>query len=141
MFVIILAFMISSITLGFAVRILERPYYQAEEEGASSVDKGLSNYQDYSFLFNGWWLIVVTMTTVGFGDFFAVTYFGRTVSVIACFIGTFLVSLTVVTLSSGSKYKMNQQRAFNSIISIAHFQKKKLAAARYILYHLRLLRC
>jgi len=47
---------------------------------------------------NGWWLIVVTMTTVGFGDFYAKTYLGRLVSSLACIYGTFLVSLMVVTL-------------------------------------------
>jgi len=77
------------------------------------------------------------MTTVGFGDFYAVTYFGRTVSVLAVFMGTFLVSLMVVTLSSSSKFKVNQQKGFNSLISIVHFQKKKIAAARYILHFLR----
>ena len=99
------AFMITSLSLGFAVRIMERPYYESES-GSLYQNKG-AGYQDYNFLFNGWWLIVVTMTTVGFGDFYAVTYFGRTVSVLACFMGIFLVSLMVVTLSSSSKFKVN----------------------------------
>jgi hypothetical protein len=43
-------------------------------------------------------MIVVTMTTVGFGDFYARTYIGRIVSIVACFYGVFLVSLMVVTL-------------------------------------------
>lgn len=46
------------------------------------------------------------MTTVGFGDFFAKTYLGRTVSVMAVFTGNFLVSLMVVTLASQSKFKV-----------------------------------
>eukprot|EP00347_Sterkiella_histriomuscorum_P011535 403372085 len=132
--VLLISFIILSVMFGFAVRTLERPYYQDDSTGGQE-QKG-AGYQDYNFMMNGWWLIVVTMTTVGFGDFFARTYLGRTVSVMACFTGTFLVSLMVVTLSSSSKFKFNQQRAFNSLRSIANFERKKKAAAKYILYSL-----
>jgi hypothetical protein len=43
-----------------------RPYYE-------NVDKNCSTYacfQDFSYVWNGWWIIAVTMTTVGFGDYF-----------------------------------------------------------------------
>ncbi|CDW79848.1 small-conductance calcium-activated potassium channel protein [Stylonychia lemnae] len=126
---LVLAFIISSVMLGFAVRTLERPYYQDDQTGESEV-KG-AGYQDYNFIMNGWWLIVVTMTTVGFGDFYAKTYLGRMISSLACIYGTFLVSLMVVTLQS------QQQKAFDSLRSIAHFQLKKIAAAKYIFYRFK----
>jgi len=94
-------FMISSLIFGFAVRTVERVYY--EDEATGRIFPTEDSYQDYTFMWNGWWLIVVTMTTVGFGDFFAKTYLGRAVSIIACFYGVFLVSLMVVTLARSSE--------------------------------------
>jgi len=97
-----LAFLFSSVVFGFAIRVLERPYY--EDAATGKILPFEDGYQDWNFLNNGWWCMVVTMTTVGFGDFFAVTYLGRLVSIVACFYGVFLVSLMVVTLENSSKF-------------------------------------
>jgi hypothetical protein len=99
-------FLISSTIFAFAVRCAERPYYDTWT-ASSSENKGMLSYQDFSFITNAWWLIVVTMTTVGFGDYFAKTYIGRIVSIIATFYGVFLVSLMVVTMQDAAKYKVN----------------------------------
>ena len=93
-----LCFIISSFWLSFAVRLFERPYY--DDPKLQNVNEDDSAYQDYSLFNNSWWLVVVTMTTVGFGDYFPKTHLGRFVIVIACFIGVFIVSLTISTLTS-----------------------------------------
>ena len=98
----------SSLVFGFAVRTLERPYYEDEVGGAITPDD--AGYQDYNFVSNGWWLIVVTMTTVGFGDFFPKTHLGRGVVVLACFYGVFLVSMMVVTLSESSEFTQSEKK-------------------------------
>lgn len=59
--------------------------------------------------------MVVTMTTVGFGDLFAKTYLGKLISIVACFYGVFLVSLMVVTLENSSKFLGPQNKSFNSL--------------------------
>jgi len=100
--VLFIAFMSTSVLFGFAVRVVERPFYEDDVTGRIYPDD--DGYQDWTFLNNGWWCIVVTMTTVGFGDLFAVTYLGKLISIIACFSGSFLVSLMVVTLDSSSKF-------------------------------------
>jgi voltage-gated potassium channel len=44
------------------------------------------------------WLVVLTMTTVGYGDIVPVTDLGRLITIMACFLGTFIVSLSTVTI-------------------------------------------
>jgi hypothetical protein len=50
--------------------------------------------------FNSVWCIVITMTTVGYGDIAPATLPGRCVAMIAALWGAFLISLLVVTMSS-----------------------------------------
>ena len=55
---------------------------------------------------------MVTMTTVGFGDFYPVTYFGRGSIFIACYIGTFLVSMTMVSLNNSKDFSFMEGKSF-----------------------------
>lgn len=59
------------------------------------------------------WLIVITMTTVGFGDYFARTHIGRFTSVLSIFWGIFLTSMMVVTLTNSMTLDAKESRAFN----------------------------
>ena len=59
------------------------------------------------YLYNGFWLVAVTMTTVGFGDYYPETYFGKIMILIGCFTGMFIVSMTMVTLSNAKDYTKN----------------------------------
>lgn len=52
------------------------------------------------------WEVVVTMTTVGFGDFFPRTYCGRITIIFACFTGIFLVSMMMVTLTKTKDFNL-----------------------------------
>ena len=83
-------------------------------------------------MWNGWWCMVVTMTTVGFGDFFAVTYMGRVVSIVACFCGVFLVSLTMVTLDQSKNMSPQEEHSYSNINSYTHFKILKEKAALWI---------
>lgn len=42
------------------------------------------------------------MMTVGFGDYFPRTHLGRSICIIACFWGVFVVSMMVVTLTNAT---------------------------------------
>ena len=44
--------------------------------------------------------MIITMTTVGYGDYYARTIPGRFITVIACIVGVFLVSIMVVALTN-----------------------------------------
>lgn len=54
-----------------------------------------ADWEDYAKVY---WFVIVTMTTVGYGDSFPLTLPGRMVSFLLCIWGVFLVSLMVLTL-------------------------------------------
>ena len=93
---LLINFAISIICLGFAVRNFERAFYEDSEFGTIKHDSEW--YQNYGYVWNSFWLVVVTMTTVGFGDLYPVTHMGRLIMVISVFWGMFLVSQFVYTL-------------------------------------------
>lgn len=64
------------------------------------------NYQDYSYITNAIWLCVVTMTTVGFGDFYPRTYFGRITIIFASFCGSFIVAMIMVSLINSKEFTL-----------------------------------
>lgn len=52
------------------------------------------------------------MTTVGYGDFFPESHFGRLIVVLSVFIGTLIISLTVVNLNYLSSFNDEEDRAY-----------------------------
>lgn len=66
---------------------------------------------EFEFFANGFWNILVAITTVGYGDFYAQTHIGRAVTVIAVFNGTIMISLTVVSLTNIFNFSENEQKS------------------------------
>jgi len=58
------------------------------------------------------WNVLVTMTTVGYGDYYPKTNMGRVVGIIIAFWGVFIVSLFVVSLSNMFEFDQGEQKAF-----------------------------
>lgn len=86
--VVIVLFILSIIIMGHALRICEEP-----------LNWTIDNHtMDFSYYMNCWWCIIITMTTVGYGEFFPRTIPGRTVIFITTIWGVFIVSLLVVAL-------------------------------------------
>lgn len=46
------------------------------------------------------WNVIITLTTVGYGDYYPKTNFGRFIGIITAFWGVFFVSLFVVALTN-----------------------------------------
>ena len=61
-------------------------------------------------MINAMWLTIITMTTVGYGDFYPQTHLGRFVGVVACLIGMILVSLVVISLTSLIEFNADEGR-------------------------------
>jgi hypothetical protein len=73
------------------------------------------NGLDWSYFWNGMWCMVITMATVGFGDYYPISILGRILVVICGFLGTFLVSLLVSALSLTVEFNPQEQNAYDSI--------------------------
>lgn len=100
--IVITCLFFSILIFGVALRTLERPFMHVSGK-------------DWNYTWNGMWCIIITMTTVGYGDFYPTTHLGRCVDVIACFWGTFLISLMVLALSISSELTPQERKAFNLI--------------------------
>jgi len=100
---VILLFMIGAciLCIGYTVRCLERPF---ESEYTSSLD--------FNYLTNGWWLAIVTMTTVGYGDGYPSTHLGRLIMIITAVLSLVIISLYVVALTLGTMFTKEQTKAF-----------------------------
>lgn len=70
----------------------------------------LYDLSDYT---NCLWLMIITMTTVGYGDYTPETISGRLIVVVACFFGITTVSLIVIIFQDLFKLTTSEARVFN----------------------------
>jgi hypothetical protein len=66
-------------------------------------------------LYNACWNILVTMSTVGYGDIYPTTYFGRGVVIFACVSGTFVMSILVVFMNNTISLDEKEQQVYKEI--------------------------
>lgn len=78
------------------------------------------------------WCVVITITTVGYGDFYPKTGLGRIIGVIACFWGVFIVSFFVVTLNSLLQFNANEEKSFNLLLRL-HYKAELKEKATAVL--------
>ena len=79
----------SILILAYLLRLFEWPYGFAT---------GVTSWNSY---FSACWTMVITLTTVGFGDMYPCTIFGRIVMMFSAFWGTFLISLMILSVNVG----------------------------------------
>ena len=84
---------------------------------------GITNY------FNAFWCIIVTMTTVGYGDYFPKSIPGRVIVFIVCIIGITLVSLIVFLLTGFLEMTEAETKVMNIVIRMQKREGVKLEAA------------
>ena len=85
----IILFSVSILILAQILRIFELPYEYNSQVGTNDL-------HDFG---SAIWLIVITSTTVGYGDIYPHTIGGQFTCIIAAFWGTFIVSLLVLIIS------------------------------------------
>lgn len=78
--------------------------------------------QDLSFILNAMWFIIVTVTTVGYGDAYPKTHFGRAVAAISCVFGIFIISLITASLSTFTEFNSEERKAY---LTIKQFKLEK----------------
>ena len=90
--------------MGYAVRNLERPY-------VSNTKCSL----DFNYLTNGFWLAIVSMCTIGYGDGYPSTHLGRFIMVLTAGISLVAISLYIVALNIATMLSKEQSKAFYMI--------------------------
>ena len=85
--------------LTFIIKIIEGP-----------VSRTLKDKMDYNIIQNCIWNVIVTMTTVGYGDYVPRTNLGRLVMVLSALTGTTIVSFMVVALLNYIKFTDNEAK-------------------------------
>jgi len=111
----------SIFVLAYTLRVFEIPYYHALNEKI---------FDDY---FTAIWVIVITMTTVGFGDVVAYSQFGRLIVMITAFWGTFLISLLIVSVSKIFELTRKQRKAMHHLFLTRKAASSITSAMRYFL--------
>ena len=99
-----IAFIASNVVLGFALKIFERPFW------------AMKGRIEFEYMSTSIWLIFITMTTIGFGDYAPNTFAGRIVCTFAGLWGVFICSLVVVCLYGLLDLSNDQFLAFIKIV-------------------------
>lgn len=92
---LIYALTLSLFIFGYQLRMFEAPL--SEVSG-----------QDFNSLSNSIWNVIITLTSVGYGDIFPKTFFGRIVGCFICFWGVLIVSFFVITISDKLEFTPNE---------------------------------
>mmetsp|Transcript_7783 Transcript_7783/g.14892 ORF Transcript_7783/g.14892 Transcript_7783/m.14892 type:complete len:407 (+) Transcript_7783:425-1645(+) len=85
----------------------------------------------FSYVWNGFWLIGITISTVGYGDVVPYTHIGRVVCTIASILGLYAISYAVNSVQTSFTIKEDSELSISN--SLAYTQKlttstKKMAA-------------
>jgi hypothetical protein len=107
------------------LRIFERPL--SEVSG-----------QDFNNFYNSFWNVIITMTTVGYGDVYPSSIGGRILGIFMCIWGVLLVSLFVVTISEQLELTQLQKNAYVLIQRLVYKDalKKVSASALFSMFKL-----
>jgi hypothetical protein len=91
-------FFILSIVCSVLSRIVERPDRVYTEEHIEEFDiesEDILNESKLKLFTDNLWMIIVTSTTVGYGDFYPATHLGRGIALAACIISSVYIGLLI----------------------------------------------
>jgi len=105
-----IAITITILLFGYALKVFEGPVSEA-------------SHQDFNNLGNSMWCVIVTLATVGYGEFYPKTLLGRLAGLIICFWGTFLVSYFVVTVTNMLTFAPSEEKSY-TLLQRLHFKEE-----------------
>ena len=108
--------------IAYVFRIFEYPFLVRNNGEPSG-----SLYQYYNSIY----LTIITITTVGYGDFKPITVCAKLLIMITAIWGAFMISLVVLTVSSVFDLKKNQLRALKQIRATRSAAKTITAAMKF----------
>ena len=111
----------STLILAYILRIFEIEYYRSVQ------------LIDFDNFFQSIWVIVVTMTTVGFGDLVPYSFVGRVIIMITSFWGAFIISLVIVSVTKIFELNRNQKKAMHHLYLTRKAASSITSAMRYFM--------
>ena len=87
----------------FMIRIVEGPAFFVD----ATMQKNNINFNIFQ---NCVWCVSVTMTTVGYGDYYPVTNLGRLIMIITAIVGNIIISLIIVSMQRKFEFSENEQK-------------------------------
>ena len=97
----------------FCLRTFEYGVINPKEEYKNLIDGN-----DLVYLLNCFWVIIITMVTVGYGDLYPRSHLGRGIVIIAAILGMLLTSLMIVSLGNLTEFTEQEKKAYNIIKKI-----------------------
>jgi len=120
----LILFVIILTICSYSLRIFERVLDEETENNFSS-------------FWNTIWCLIITMTTVGYGDYFPSSFLGRIVGIFACTCGIFLISMLIVTISNILELTTIEENVFKIIRRIKLNQQKDEIASKFVTKYLK----
>mgnify|MGYP001166149204 CR=1 FL=1 len=74
------------------------------------------------------WNMVITLTSVGYGDFYSKTFWGRIVGTSICFWGVIITSLVVATVTNMLTFSTSEEKSYEMLVRITKKQEMKKKA-------------
>ena len=121
--IVMMGLIISIPCFGYLLRICERPIVRTIS------DPSQWNFDSY---LDCMWNVIITITTVGYGDYYAKTLLGRIVIFICSIWGAFVVSLMVVALTNILEMGPLEQKAYHVLRRLTTRDKMRNEAAHVL---------
>lgn len=111
-YVLFIVFALSCLCFGLAMENFEVLYWEQFDKDKTP------NYMNWNYTWNAMWFVFVSMTTVGYGDFYPKTQVGRTITIFCCLIGVYFVSSMMVFMTNKTAKNDKEQKAFRDRKSV-----------------------
>lgn len=125
MLVLLYSMSISLVALSYQLRLFERQIN--------------TNYDNIT---TAMWNMMVTMFTIGYGDIYPKSHFGRLIGIVIAFLGVYNTSLFIVALNNMLEFESPECKAFNLLqrIQFKDLLRVEAAGALGAAYKLKLTR-
>ena len=96
--------------------------------------------QNFNNMYNCIWNVIITLSSVGYGELYPKTFFGRFIAIIVCFWGVFIVSFLVVIVTEYMELRSHWKDSYHQIVLLTIKQGLKQQAVHImqLCYKLRI---